>query len=311
MKKTGQIPYTWEEIELQVRQNIVAMADVLAVYGPTDSSALLDLFLGCDTSKIETDNITSEQLAGLDLSNHGIFRLTKVAYDYAYQLEGAENATGDDWYEVGGLLGNSYAQTDRHGEPAPLYDRADEPLRRVLETFFARWDLNNHSGAMTVRRLSLLSNMSTQAVRNSLSKDGLKLELRVSGRDDDNSFELNASDALEWLSKRRGYIPNRLDIQMRDPTIAAAELLNSIDLDFVEVVARLTKVPLQPLEKLPQVTRKPAQWVSDLLAGKSVEIDLGAIAAIGAALGADPAKFTGRAVEHLMRVNSGSAPSVN
>jgi len=310
MSKSSQIPYTWEEIELQVRKNIVAMADILAVFGPSKSSALLDLFLGCDTSEIHTDDITDEQLKALDVSNHGIYRLVRVAYDYAYQVDGAERADGDDWYEVGALLGNTYAQTDRHGEPAPLYERWEQPLRRVLETFFARWDLNNNSGGMSVRKLSLLSNMSAQAVRNSLSKEGLKLELRVSGSDDDNSYELNASDALEWLSKRRGYISNRLDIQMNDPTIASTELLNSKDLDFVEAVNRLTKIRFQPVEKLPEVSGKPDQWVRDFLGGKSVDIDLTAIAAIGQALGADTAKFTGRAVEHLMRLKAGSIQSV-
>lgn len=299
MSKPGQIPYTWDEIEVQIKRNVVAMADILAVYGPYNN-ALLDLFLGCDTSQLLTDEITGEQFGALDVSNHGIYILAKRAYAYAYQLDGAEVVTGDDWYEATGLLERGYAQIDRHGEPAPLNERLDQPFRRMIETFYARWDLNNHGSGMSVRRLALLANMSMQAVRNSLSKEGYKLELKVSGGDDEHSFELPASDALTWLSKRRGYIPNRMGIRMDDPNIAVAETLNKGDIGFPEILDRLVTISRKSASDLASASGAPKNWIDRLLSGEPVEVDLTALVALGRELGADPAKFTGRAVEHLV-----------
>lgn len=300
MSNANQVPYTWEEIDLQVRRSIAAMADILSVFGPEDGNELLDAFLGCDTSEIQFDQITDEQLASFNASRHGIYRLAKKAYDYAYQLEGAELVTGDDWYEASALLEPSYAQIDRHGEPSPLYAAWDQPLRRVIETFAARWDLNNHGGGQSVRQLALLANMSLQAVRNSLSKEGFKLELKVSGRDDDQSFELPAQDALVWLSKRRGYIPNRTGVRMDDPGIAVAETLNKGDLGFPAMLDRIIKITRNSVEELAAASGTAKEWIERLLDGSPVDVDLSALVALGRALGADPAKFAGRGVEYCL-----------
>lgn len=300
MSTASHVPYTWDEIATQVKRNVLAMADILCLFGPY-SKELLDLFLGCDTAEIMPDDVTDEQFAAIDVSNHGIYQLTRKAYLYAYQLDGAEEVTGDDWYEVTGLLEVGYTQIDRHGEPAPLYARWDQPLRRVIETFSARWGLNNHGNGMSVRQLSLLANMSAQAVRNSLSKEGYKLELKVS--DDDQSFELPAPDALTWLSKRRGYIPNRLGIRMDDPSIAVTETLGRTEIGFSEMLERLMKITGKSSTDIVEATGAAHEWVNQLIAGQPVDINLQAFVAVGKALGADPAKFAGRAVEHYLAGN--------
>lgn len=309
MSRTGEVPYTWEEIENEVRDAILAQASILGTFGP-GSGEVARAYLGIDFEEWNYHAMSKEEIGSIDITRHNLHYYARNAYIYAYQLDGAEAVGSDIWHDVDGLL-EGFPQTDAEGERSPFCTLNDFPLRRMLETFYARWSLYNEEWCdwgLTVRQLSLLANMTVPAVRTSLSKEGFRLEKsQGSFKDDDRNYRLPRGDALLWLSRRRGYIPNRatLDLDVRGPVVA--QLLANPELDFSTALARILDFTGDTAETLGQKTGQAADWLQGLLAGEGVAPDLPALRALAQAVGAPEPEFVGRAVTHLLSLERGAA----
>lgn len=302
MSKTGEIPYSWEEIENQVREAILAQATILGMYGPQSERALVHAYLGVDFDAWDYQDMTEEQIASIDLSRHYVHRLARFAYHYAYQLDGMQIDTGEAWYETRGLLAG-FPRTDWQGNLSPFHPIEDAPLRRMFETFFARWSLNVERGDMSVRQLSLLANMTVPAVRTSLSKEGYKLEKRSRKEEEDEfdtGFTLEAGGALRWLSQRRGYIPNRQAAGADDRTLVIPSILDTPDIPFPEAVKRIMEFLKVTPADISASTGRDEAWLRSLLAGQAATCDLSTLRSLAKALSAPEPTFVGMAVTHLL-----------
>lgn len=306
MSRANQIPYSWEDIEAQIRRAILAQASIISAFGP-DHSGAVEAFLGVSANSVgDFDGMTTaeEQAAKIDISRHNIYHLVQRAYLYVYQLDGFQHTSADDVYEIGCGLLNGYAHTDLHGEDSPFCPLNDFPLRRVLEAFLARWNWNKHGEGLTVRQLSLLANMAEPTVRSSLSKEGFRLQGQYSDKDDDRRAQLSAGDALQWLSRRRGFIPNRGGIEPELRSSVVSDILSSGETSFSAALARVLDVTEVAPQQLVGTVQVSEQWLQGLLAGRPVEIDIPSLKRIAEALGASKVEFVGKAVQHLLSVEN-------
>lgn len=296
-------PYTWEEIAEQIRLAILAQASILGQFGP-DGLATVQSYLGIDVDTWEADYMEKGQAASIPLERHVLFHQVKRAYLYAYQLDGFDQASSEDWHEMPGLL-EGFPQTNYAGEPSPLCKLNDFPLRRVLETFFARWSWYEEENDLSIRQLSLLANMTIPAVRTSLSKEGFKLEqLRGSDsrRDDGSTARLSYENAKEWLSRRRGFIPNRQRETEAVQAKSAEELLFEPNLAFPDMLKSVIEVRSMNYESLSESAGCSLPWLEKLADGLPVEIDISAFRTVARSLSLPEPEFVSRAVRYVLEL---------
>ncbi|MBC2834074.1 hypothetical protein [Paragemmobacter straminiformis] len=294
-------PYAWEEIEAQVRKAVLCQLSILQTFGPWEPK-MFYLFAGLDTEDLD------EVADAIDLSRHSLHRIARHAYGYAYQTEAWHLATGEDYHEVCcGILSGGYPQADAEGEPSPLYRPNDQPLLRMFETFVARWKLSNpkyHAG-LSVRELSLLSNMTVPAVRTSLSKEGFKLEAnyRADAGKDENGV-LPEHDALVWLSRRRGFVPTRSHAPTKPTDQSLGENMSTWlhTLPFVDALAKIMSATGNDPAPLADSLIVDQDWMAGLVSGRPVEIDVNVLRRLARYFGAEESLFVGRAVQALIRL---------
>lgn len=313
MSKSGEIPYSWELIESQIRDAILCQATLLSEFGPwiDNEDKVTQAYLGIESGEVDYHDMSEAEIAAIDITRHSIYRMVRQAYIYAYQLEGAENMDASDatwWHDADALL-QSWPQTDARGEPSPFDTLNDFPLRRLLETFFARWSLEKEGLSVSVRELSLLANMTVPAVRTSLSKEGIKLE-RQQANDRRNaeeaSFRLAPDEALAWLSRRRGFIPERQKGSPEATALADQEARSAVLLDRSQPLPARLAALLADIEDGRDDPSPAAAgmdggplWVADILAGRSVTFDLAQIAALAAHLRVPVPDLAGEIARHL------------
>jgi hypothetical protein len=297
-------PFTWLEIENQIRTAIMRQFDSLRQFGP-DSDDLSRFFLGLDPESIDADLDHDAAKRALPVHRHGLHRIAKRAFLYAYQLDGWSTATVEDYHLSCALLVDAYAMADTDGEPSPLAKINDPPLRRVLETFVARWKLSDpryHYG-LTVRELALLSNMTVPAVRTSLSKEGFKLEAnnRADAAKDENGV-LSEGVALVWLSRRRGFVPTRTDAPSGSSNATTeSTIMQWLDtLPFVTALDRILAATQNDAFSLAAAVDVDPAWLKGLLEGGPVALKVDSLRKLSRHLGADEATFVSKAVHHLI-----------
>ncbi len=271
-------------------------------FGPT-----LDLvadFLGIDRNAFSEMDL--EQLREIDISRHAIHQHCKVAYDYAYQLRDFPPVEAfGAWHAVDGML-QGFPQTDADGEPSPFCRLNDFPLRRMLETFASRilmFDVDYKDDyAPTIRELSLLANMTVPAVRTSLSKEGFRLEKSATltrGNQEDSSFKLNHEVAKLWLSRRRGFIPQR-SANPSEQALRAVEELADPAVSFPEVATKIVALRDLNADDLAAASGVDQSWLRDLLAGNPVAPDLPALQSLAKALEVPAPAFVAAGIRHLL-----------
>ena len=308
MNKANHIPYTWDQIERQVRDAILCQLSILDCLGPNEPE-LAKLYIGKDPEHLDDVDLSSgfgsEKPITFPVERHYLHHLARNAFTYAYQLDDWDRASPENHFEIAGAVLSGFPQTDMHGNPSPLSSADDPPLRRMFETFIARWHLYEFpaAGGLTVRELALLSNMTVPAVRTSLSKEGFKLDTqsRSEGgrRDDDRSATLDMDAALLWLSRRRGFIPNRVD----KPLPEAAEIASFFgqpDLRFDQALHKAMLATRREPERFAQEISVTAEWLHALVNGEDAAIDIPALRALARALGVYEAEFVAKAVHHLV-----------
>ena len=310
MSKSHQAPYTWEEIEEQVRSAILCQYAVLNDLGPR-SDELLRLFLGIDPKALDEADAPggasrAELLRTIPLDRHGLHNVARNAYAYAYQVDGWDRATYEDHYMIDCGVMPGYPQSDMDGEPSPLSAAHDFPLRRMFETFLARWNLYNpdYGGGLSVRELALLSNMTVPAVRTSLSKEGIKLDLtNARARDDDRSATLNVRDALRWLEGRRGFVPNRVSGR-ESSAIAIADIFADHEVAFDQALRKALAALGTDTAQIAASSSVAPSWLSALTEGHPADIDIEALRSLARTLQVPEADFVSQGVRHLISIEA-------
>ena len=302
MSQATSIPHDWPEIKAQVRDAIIAMASILQTFGPEDNGATVNAFLGQPVEIAGRGWMSPEEIDSIDITRHALHGYARAAWCYAYQLDGREKFTPEHWHEINcGLLSGGYALNDSEGEPTGLNFRNDLALLRVFETACARWYWTEHDSDLTVRQLSLLSNMAETTVRSSLSKEGFRLDPPNTVGEDKSSYTLSANDALQWLSRRRGFIPNAAGSSPDRHRIAIRETLADLSIPFPTAVKRIAELArLSGMNGL----RTDPQWYAGLVEGRAVAPDVEALVALADAFDAPRADFAARGVRHLLELES-------
>lgn len=307
MTTQNNAPFTWQEIESQVRTAVLRQLNSLIYFGPQGDD-VAHSFAGMDPDLLDpslSDDAASNVATKLRVERHGIHSITRKAYDYAYQTDHWLLATSETYHLACALLDGAYALADTDGELSPLAKLNDPPLRRMLETFVARWKLSNedyHYG-LTVRELALLSNMTVPAVRTSLSKEGFKLEAnnRADATKDENGV-LSEEDALVWLARRRGFVPTRTDAPRNSSGVTTAAAIHQWleTLSFAAALQRILAAGETKASSLAAELDLNLAWLESLAAGKAVALDIDALRKLSRHLGAEEAAFVSKAVHHLI-----------
>lgn len=311
MSKTGEIPYTWKQMEEQIKEAILCQASILAEFGPG-----LDLvadFLGIDHEEFRRMDFS--HIEDIDIQRHDMHYHCKIAYDYAYQLRSFRHKDAfEAWHAVSGML-CGFPQSDADGEPSPLDLNNDFPLRRMLDTFVARiqmFDREFSDGyTPTIRELSLLANMTVPAVRTSLSKEGFRLEkstVRTRGNQEEASFKLNHDDAKLWLSRRRGFIPQRSadpDEQVRQ---AAKDLLADPAVSLPDAATRIMALRELDVESVATSFGIDRAWLTGLLAKETVKPDINAFRLLAQALDVPMPAFVAAGVRYVLELEASENP---
>lgn len=300
MNNATNIQHDWPEIEAQVRDAIIAMASILSAYGPQDDGMTVTAFLGQPVEIDQRNLMSQEDVESIDITRHELHRQARRAWCYAYQRDGWEKFQSEDVYEIGcGLMHGGYAMTDSDAEPTGLDYKNDLPLRRVFETAIARWTWAEEGSDLTVRELALLSNMAETTVRSSLSKEGFRLAQPESKDKDRSSYTLSANDALQWLSRRRGFIPNASGPSPDRTHIAIRDTLADLAIPFPTAVKRSAE--LAGLSGMDGSGVNP-EWYAGLLDGRPVIPDVKSLVALADVFDVPRADFAARGVRHLLEL---------
>lgn len=271
------IPFTWEQVESDIRKAIWVAIEAIGIF--TTNEAYSEM-LGDENADEDT----------FDIKRHRIYSIVQRCYDYAYQLSGHELIEPEDWYEAEMLL-NGGLPVYTHNQESPLMSSLDSPLRTVLETFFARYKMNVEGGGLNIKELSLLAGMTESVARASLSKEGFRLD----------GSELDAAEALRWLTKRRGFIPNRGDALDGQKKAIVEGLVFDQSMTFSEVISELSRRYCTDIfeftQKMPDSDR---EWVLAFFKRDKPDIRLDMLKTIAKELEAPEAMFVGRAVTHLL-----------
>lgn len=323
---SDKLPISRDQLEDDLRQMTAVMAGIVGAlfHFPKDKR---DQFLGVKidediwTPGFYTDGLDDAQISKIIIDQHPFVIIVRDAYDYAYQVEGARDIDLETlWYEVAPVRDQLPSQ-DINGLPTPM-NYTDGRIRRVLDTFEARYDLNS-GAALTVEQLALLANMAPATVRTSLSKEGFRLlEPDVSGPNDlvfdpaadwgtvpprrpnkkPKRNELSNPDAVDWLSRRRGFIPNKQAGTGLDWKTAARNAFAEDITNFPAVLKRIVNLAGMETREISAAITRDTNWVEGLIGGKRVEIDVEALVRFADLLQVPPARFASQAVAHLLEV---------
>ncbi|PPB80355.1 hypothetical protein LV82_02230 [Albidovulum inexpectatum] len=310
MNKTGEIPYSWDVIEEQIRDAIFSQASILEAFGPRDDGRTVRAYLGLEGEGfVGVQDLTSEDLAAIDITRHELHYHARVAYDYAYQCRPQDRYTVlSTWHEVDGLL-QGFPETDAEGEPSPFCTLNDFPLRRMLETFFARFALfdDDLRWDVSIRQLSLLANMTVPAVRTSLSKEGFKLEKsrgHERSRLDGTGFKLANADARLWLSRRRGFIP-QLGEETEDNDRKVAQVLSDPDLTFPEALSRVLELRGLDVPTLAANAGADKEWLEGLKDGRRIAPRIDPLRSLARTLRVPEPDFAAAAIKYILAMEAG------
>ncbi len=213
------------------------------------------------------------------------------AYDYAFQ-------TGQYWMfgdataqDVSELVRGANPQAS-NGDGSPLADPGGL-CRRAADTAFGRWKLcKGHS--LSVRELALLGSMKEAAVRNSLSKERIAIK----------QGEIDCEIALDWLQRRRDFVPTRMEEAHEERWIAHARAVLD-HRDFADAFAEIMRNYPMTVEALAAKAAVPPQFVEALMAGQPSP-DLEGLRQVGQALDLDAPHFAGAAVQAALRTPDSS-----
>ncbi|MBV9783712.1 MAG: hypothetical protein JO264_07810 [Acidisphaera sp.] len=291
-KTTPEPPFTKEDMMAELQRAMLVQANQIAHAGDLSFAAA---FMGFETEN-PTYPYCEDDPGKVDLRRFNATGYLDRAYDYAFQV-GQYWRFGDDTAQDVRefILGaNQQAST---GDSSPLADH-DSKCRRAADTAFGRWKLKEGSD-LTVRELALLGFMTEAAVRNSLSKESI----RITKGDIDNAV------AFAWLKKRRDFIPTRTEEGHKERWTRDSRFL----LDrhgFADAFMQILRGYPITAQELAAKAKVSLAFIEALAAG-SPKPDLDALRLVGEALDLDGPHFAGVAVQAALRRACGVGDSAD
>jgi hypothetical protein len=148
--------------------------------------------------------------------------------------------------------------------------------------------------------------MTIPAVRTSLSKEGFKLDLAAapgeSGRrEDDKGARLSNADALLWLSRRRGFVPNRAKMD-NSVDVVISEIFDSPDLSFDRALRKAMVASRKNADQLADRIGASSSWIESILSGRMAGVDVMALRNLANELKVPEPEFVAMAVRHLISI---------
>nr|AMP48317.1 hypothetical protein [uncultured bacterium] len=284
------IPFTKDAMEAELRVILFMQASHIAHTGNRKTAFE---FLGVEC-EFDPSNDGSEQdsvVGNLDLTRFDATRYLTIAYDYAFQIG---HYRAYDVAEHFDILGFDYGvpKCSNCGVCSPYY-LPDSKCRHVVDKAIGRWYLEGKEDAsLNIRHLSVLAGMKEGAVRNSLSTEKIKTE--------GSPASLRSEVALEWLKKRKGFIPSRFDDDREAIWRGDARSLLMSKGFQSAITTILSELKLTP-EEATAKAGLPQGYVSNLLTGTYGLDEIDQLQRIGVALGLDVPHFVGKAVEAALR----------
>lgn len=293
-------PFSRDEIIREIRLAALGMASHIAIWGHRQESLnVASHYLGVELDGYDYIGDGHPELDSIPIEEHYLYTVVMEAYNHAYQCGDIFNDTfsvDERMIEVGGIL-TGFPKADFNGEPTPLDVLNPQKLRQVLETFLARYDLDNGDN-LTVPQLALLADMGEAAVRTSLSAEGIKT---ISGQKGEKN-QVPHADAISWLSGRRNFVPTR-----RQPGVQGnlGELVSSLfsadSLTFEIALQKAISASNTTESQLASATGLVTSWIEDLSNDqKSPVIDIDGLQRLALALKAPVPLFVGKAVTALL-----------
>lgn len=285
----GKLPIKKEDMFTELRGLLLReAARIDLMRGPEATRAFLGFEYVADEAQAY---YPLEFLNQIQLEDFEIARNFSLAYDYAFQV--GEWMKFDETVEhrLRGVT-ESFPRFGVEGEQSPYYDD-DSACRRISDLAVARYQLTHYSIMPTIEQLALLANMSPAAVRNSLSQEGIKPEGKPAC--------IGNSVAWEWLSKRRGFIPNKTLDERKETAkekthriFTGASFSNALRHAALE--AGLTGKDDELCAGIAVASKTDEAFVRSLLANHPIA-DLGKLKAVSDALGLHNPRFTAVAIE--------------
>lgn len=297
-------PFSRDEIIREVRLAALGMASHIAVWGHRQEAFnVASHYLGVELDGYDYEGNGHPQLASIPIEEHFLYTVVMDAYDHAYQCGDIFDDTftvDERMHEVAAIL-TGFPHTDFNGEPTPLNELNPQKLRQVLETFFARCNLDNGEN-LTVPQLALLADMGEAAVRTSLSAEGIKT---ISGQKGEKN-QVPYADAIAWLSGRRNFVPTR-----RQPGVQGnvGELVSSLfsadSLTFEIALQKAISANNTTEEELAEAGGISTIWIAELIdEGMRPEIDIDGFQRLAIAINAPVPLFVGKAVAAVLERRS-------
>lgn len=191
------VPFSREDLEQDLRKALLVQAG--ETYWLANSAAA-DAFIGFP---LDIDGVEhGDQIEQVDLARFNFARVIQNAYEGAFRA-GPNALSDEDVDELELMIGAiSGGATRRYHSPVDL---PGSPLRRTMLSAYLRWKVSegglfdNKLDQSAVESLAVLADMSEQAVRNSLNKEGLS---PVKGK-------IDYEGIMRWLEQRRDFVPLR------------------------------------------------------------------------------------------------------
>ena len=327
-KKSGEIPFSWELIKEQTRKAILVQAGNLEAYGVYDANRrrlISEQYLGIKFEELSPpdgvdlreewtherlEDLSDEKVQSINLEDHCLYDTVRTAYNYAYQMRKVPLPLLKETARDVTILLNCFPQYDMMGNSSPFGKGAGHPLRAMLETFQARFSLFEGKGDLTIEQLALLADMTVPAARTALSKEGFKLD-KVAQEQDSNqrpkSKCLKHSDGIDWLSRRRGFVPQLPSSVKEVSSVQIKGIFEDSRIEFPAKVNKLLEVFNITIEQLISENSIDGAWIKGLLGGAVVEADVEALSKLAKAMTVPDASFAGMGVAYLLALEKQNA----
>ncbi|MEO8245197.1 MAG: helix-turn-helix transcriptional regulator [bacterium] len=277
------LPFTIEEALEELRWVIWCSASQLALLGRSD---LGDAMVIPDTD-FGMNETPEHYLPQINLDAFDITETVRGGYNFAFQVNQHAAFSSDDIADLMSFSGGSV----RHswsGDPSPLL-REESKLGHVADMVSARAQLMT-DGALTIRHLSLLANMTEATVRSALSADGIKTEGRPAS--------LPAARAEPWLRGRRGYVPTAAGKALDQWGTPDAIFRAGVFPKALEEVMRDRNLEVADLA---QRAGLDSDLVTGLLGSEPTDVSVQSMIRIAVALFVNPEIFFGSYMRYLDR----------
>lgn len=280
------LPFTLDEVLDELRSVIWCSASQMALLGRSDYGEAM-VTPDADFGMCEAP---ARYLPQIDLDSFDITATVRGAYNFAFQVNQHATFSSDDIADLMAFAGGS-VRYSWSGEFSPLL-REDSKLGHVSDMVWARARLMS-DGALTIRHLALLANMTEATVRSALSADGIKTEGRPAS--------LPASRAEPWLKGRRGYVPTGAG-EAIDQWGTSDELFRAGL--FPQVLKRIIRDRDLDAPDLAAQAKVNAALIRELLAGEAPDVGIASMMQIASVLWVKPDVFLESYMRHLISRNS-------